>query len=63
MSIALFPSSNSSLCSVSSSPSSLCSEGYFKPTSDNLDIGWQWNSYKDKSKKTIVCDFCFHPST
>jgi hypothetical protein len=41
----------------------LCFEGYFKPADDNLDIGWQWNSYKDKSKKTIVCDFGFHPLT
>jgi hypothetical protein len=42
------------LCSVPSSPSLLCSKGYFKPTGDNLDIGWQWNFCKGKSKKTIV---------
>ena len=36
--------------------------GFIKPTGDNLDIFWKWNSYTDASKKTIVCDFCFHPS-
>ncbi|CAJ2644097.1 unnamed protein product [Trifolium pratense] len=36
---------------------------FIKPTSDNLDIGWKWNSYKDSSRKTIICDFCFHPSS
>jgi hypothetical protein len=54
MSIAPLPSSSSSLCSVSSFPSLLCSKDYFKPTGDNLDIGWQWNFCKDKSRKTIV---------
>ncbi|MCH94325.1 hypothetical protein A2U01_0015283, partial [Trifolium medium] len=39
MSIAPFPSSSSSLCSVPSSPLLLCSKGYFKLTGDNLDIG------------------------
>ncbi|KAK2389768.1 hypothetical protein QL285_063336 [Trifolium repens] len=32
-----------------------------KPTGDNLDIAWKWNSYKYMSKKTILCNFCFHP--
>ncbi|KAK2397863.1 hypothetical protein QL285_059395 [Trifolium repens] len=36
--------------------------GFIKPTGDNLDIAWKWNSYTDVSKTTIVCDFCFHPS-
>jgi hypothetical protein len=36
--------------------------GFIKPTGDNLDIAWKWNSYADVSKTTIVCDFCFHPS-
>jgi hypothetical protein len=54
MSIVLFPSLSSSLCSVPSSPSSLCFEGYFKPTGDNLDIGWQWNSYKDKQENNCL---------
>jgi len=26
-------------------------KGYFKPTGHSIDIGWQWNSYKDKSKR------------
>ena len=30
-----------------------------KPTGDNIDIGWQWNSLKDmNNKKSVTCDFC-----
>jgi hypothetical protein len=36
--------------------------GFVKPTGDNLDVFWKYNSYADASKTTIVCDFCFHPS-
>jgi hypothetical protein len=56
MSIALFPSSSSTLCSRKVILSLLV-------TTDNLDIGWQWNSYKDKTNKTFAFYLCFHPST
>jgi hypothetical protein len=47
----------------SSSTSGTENKGFIKPTTDNLDMVWKWNSYTTMSKKTIVCDFCFHPST
>jgi len=35
----------------------------FKPTGDNLDIAWKWNSLKDlKNKTSVTCDFCGNES-
>ncbi|XP_073219750.1 uncharacterized protein [Cicer arietinum] len=33
--------------------------GMFKPTGDNVDLAWQFNSVKDKNnRKKVTCDFC-----
>ncbi|XP_004499641.1 uncharacterized protein [Cicer arietinum] len=33
--------------------------GMFKPTRDNIDLAWQFNSVKDKNnRKKVTCDFC-----
>ncbi|KAK4259931.1 hypothetical protein QN277_006209 [Acacia crassicarpa] len=30
-----------------------------KPTGDNIDMAWQWNSLKDiNNRKSVTCDFC-----
>ena len=35
------------------------SSGMFKPTSDKVDVFWNWNSLKDKNnRKSVTCDFC-----
>ncbi|XP_020207003.1 uncharacterized protein LOC109815825 isoform X2 [Cajanus cajan] len=36
----------------------------FKPTGDNIDVFWKWNSLKDKNnRKSVTCDFCLKTST
>ncbi|RDX80437.1 hypothetical protein CR513_39014, partial [Mucuna pruriens] len=36
----------------------------FKPTGQNIDIAWKWNSLKDKNnRKSVTCDFCLKTST
>ncbi|XP_061376093.1 uncharacterized protein LOC133318146 [Gastrolobium bilobum] len=33
--------------------------GLFKPTGDNIDIAWQWNSLKDpNNRRFVTCDYC-----
>ncbi|RDX70182.1 hypothetical protein CR513_50603, partial [Mucuna pruriens] len=40
------------------------SNAMFKPTSQNIDIAWKWNSLKDKNnRKSVTCDFCLKTST
>jgi len=49
------------MASTSSANLTPTAQGYFKPIHrESTDIGWQWSSYKDESKKKIVCDFCEH---
>ncbi|KAK4285022.1 hypothetical protein QN277_001773 [Acacia crassicarpa] len=43
---------------------SVASCGLVKPTGENLDMAWQWNSLKDINKKRYVtCDFCGKETT
>ncbi|KAK7310136.1 hypothetical protein RJT34_07436 [Clitoria ternatea] len=35
-----------------------------KPTGENLDIGWRWNSLKNiNDRKSVTCDFCLKTTT
>ena len=43
---------------------SVASCGLVKPTGENLDMAWQWNSLKDINKKRYgTCDFCGKETT
>jgi len=51
------------MASTSSASLTPTANGNFKPIHrKSTDIGWQWSSYRDESKKTILCDFCGHPT-
>ncbi|RHN75654.1 hypothetical protein MtrunA17_Chr2g0323591 [Medicago truncatula] len=51
------------MASTSSASLTPTAKGYFKPIHrKSTDIGWRWSSYKDESKKIILCDFCGHPT-
>ncbi|KAK4283950.1 hypothetical protein QN277_000847 [Acacia crassicarpa] len=39
--------------------STVSSCGLVKPTGENIDMAWQWNSLKDiNNRKSVTCDFC-----